>query len=83
MPKKTATKVASKVKPKESKPPAARRAAAAAAAALTSPRITAAQKAEVLIEALPYIQRFWDKNIVIKYGGNSLTEFALQEDFAV
>ncbi len=82
MPKKTAVKVAPKAKAKESKPPAARRAAAAAAAALTSTRITAAQKAEVLIEALPYIQRFWDKNIVIKYGGNAMTDFALQEDFA-
>ncbi|MFO0325422.1 MAG: acetylglutamate kinase [Burkholderiales bacterium] len=44
--------------------------------------ITAAQKAEVLIEALPYIQRFWDRNIVVKYGGNAMTDIALQEDFA-
>jgi len=44
--------------------------------------ITAAQKAEVLIEALPYIQRFWDKNIVVKYGGNAMTDVSLQEDFA-
>ena len=36
--------------------------------------ITAAQKAEVLIEALPYLQRFWDKNIVVEkaMGVNSL-----------
>jgi len=44
--------------------------------------ISASQKAEVLIEALPYIQRFWDKNIVVKYGGNAMIESALQEDFA-
>jgi acetylglutamate kinase len=45
-------------------------------------KISPAQKAEVLVEALPYIQRFWDKNIVIKYGGNAMTDVALQEDFA-
>jgi acetylglutamate kinase len=44
--------------------------------------IAAAQKAEVLIEALPYIQRFYDKTIVVKYGGNAMTDKALQEDFA-
>lgn len=30
------------------------------------------KKAEVLIEALPYMQRFRDKTIVIKYGGNAM-----------
>ncbi len=44
--------------------------------------ISAAQKADVLIEALPYLQRFWDKNIVVKYGGNAMTDKSLQEDFA-
>ena len=68
---------------KETKPPAAaRNAMSNAAAALAHPRLSAAQKAEVLVEALPYIQRFWDKNIVIKYGGNAMTDTALQEDFA-
>ena len=43
---------------------------------------TAAQKAHTLSEALPYIQRFFDKTIVIKYGGNAMTEPALQEGFA-
>jgi len=33
-------------------------------------------------EALPYIQRFFDKTIVIKYGGNAMTDPALQESFA-
>jgi acetylglutamate kinase len=40
------------------------------------------QKAQILIEALPYIRRFHGKNIVIKYGGNAMTDVALQEDFA-
>ena len=39
-------------------------------------------KARVLSEALPYIQRFFDKTIVIKYGGNAMTDPALQESFA-
>jgi acetylglutamate kinase len=46
------------------------------------PRLSSAQKAEVLVEALPYIQRFYDRTIVIKYGGNAMTDVALQEDFA-
>jgi acetylglutamate kinase len=51
-------------------------------AVATHAKPSAAVKAEVLIEALPYIRRFWDKNIVIKYGGNAMTEASLQEDFA-
>jgi acetylglutamate kinase len=43
---------------------------------------TAAQKAHTLSEALPYIQRFFDKTIVIKYGGNAMTDPVLQESFA-
>jgi len=43
---------------------------------------TAADKAHVLSEALPYIQRFYDKTIVIKYGGNAMTERHLMEAFA-
>src|SRR6516225_5838853 len=33
---------------------------------------TAADKAAVLVEALPYIRRFWGHTVVIKYGGNAL-----------
>jgi len=40
-------------------------------------------KAEVLVEALPYIQRFFDKILVIKYGGNAMTEPELRASFAV
>ncbi len=43
---------------------------------------TAADKANILSEALPYIQRFYDKTIVIKYGGNAMTERHLMEAFA-
>ncbi len=43
---------------------------------------TAEIKARVLSEALPYIRRFFDKTIVIKYGGNAMTDPALQEGFA-
>lgn len=34
--------------------------------------ITNAQKAEVLTQALPYIQKYYNKVIVIKYGGNAM-----------
>ena len=43
---------------------------------------SAALKAQILAEALPYIQRFHDKAIVIKYGGNAMTEAALKAGFA-
>jgi acetylglutamate kinase len=39
-------------------------------------------KAEVLIEALPYIRRFFDKTIVIKYGGHAMTDPELRASFA-
>jgi acetylglutamate kinase len=40
------------------------------------------KKARTLSEAMPYIQRFFDKTIVIKYGGNAMTDPVLQESFA-
>jgi acetylglutamate kinase len=40
-------------------------------------------KAEVLIEALPYMRRFVDKTIVIKYGGHAMIEEELRASFAV
>jgi acetylglutamate kinase len=39
-------------------------------------------KAEILAQALPYIRRFHGKTIVIKYGGNAMTDPELQADFA-
>lgn len=41
------------------------------------------EKAEILIEALPYIQRFRDKIVVIKYGGNAMVDEELRVSFAV
>lgn len=38
--------------------------------------------ADVLTEALPYIQRFEDKVMVVKYGGNAMTEPELESSFA-
>ncbi|HEC15862.1 MAG TPA: acetylglutamate kinase [Sedimenticola sp.] len=38
--------------------------------------------AHVLSEALPYIQRYGGKSIVIKYGGNAMTDEALKRSFA-
>ena len=40
-------------------------------------------RAEVLIEALPYIRRFFDKTIVIKYGGSAQSDESLRASFAV
>ncbi|HID03512.1 MAG TPA: acetylglutamate kinase [Desulfobacterales bacterium] len=42
----------------------------------------AQQIASVLAEALPYIQRFSGKTIVVKYGGNAMTDAQLKEGFA-
>jgi len=39
-------------------------------------------KANVLVEALPWIRRFYGKAIVIKYGGNAMVEGHLKEGFA-
>ncbi len=39
-------------------------------------------KAKVLIEALPYMQRFVGKTIVIKYGGHAMNDFELRRSFA-
>ena len=44
--------------------------------------LTPTDKAKVIAEALPYIQRFWDKTVVIKYGGNAMTDPNLQAAFA-
>lgn len=38
--------------------------------------------ANVLTEALPYLQRFAGKTIVVKYGGNAMTDPALEHSFA-
>ena len=43
---------------------------------------SATEIAHVLIEALPYIQRFSGKTIVIKYGGNAMVDETLKKSFA-
>jgi acetylglutamate kinase len=40
-------------------------------------------KAKVLVEALPYIRRFYNKTIVIKYGGSTMEEERLKRSFAL
>jgi acetylglutamate kinase len=41
------------------------------------------EKAEVLLESLPYIKKFCGKSIVIKYGGNAMVSEELKESFAL
>lgn len=38
------------------------------------------QRAEVLVHALPYIKKYYDKIVVVKYGGNAMTNEKLKED---
>jgi len=38
--------------------------------------------ATVLTEALPYIQKFTGRTIVVKYGGNAMVDEALKQSFA-
>ncbi len=45
-------------------------------------KLTPNDKAKVIAEALPYIQRFWDKTVVVKYGGNAMIDPMLQAAFA-
>ena len=45
----------------------------------TPKNFSAADKAAVLVEALPYIQEFFGKTIVIKYGGNAMVNDELKE----
>ena len=44
--------------------------------------INPSDKAEILAQALPYIRQFHGKTMVIKYGGNAMTDPALQAAFA-
>ncbi|MGW5648571.1 acetylglutamate kinase [Saccharopolyspora sp. NPDC003752] len=43
---------------------------------------TAAEKASVLVEALPWLQRFHGATVVIKYGGNAMIDDELKRAFA-
>ena len=41
------------------------------------------ERATILLEALPYIRRFYDKTVVIKYGGHAMVDESLKEMFAM
>jgi acetylglutamate kinase len=49
---------------------------------MTTEQLTPAQEAGILAEALPYIKRFHGKTIVVKYGGNAMTDEHLKQCFA-
>ncbi|ODS24134.1 acetylglutamate kinase [Candidatus Endobugula sertula] len=49
---------------------------------MTLTRDTAMNIAQVLTEALPYIQRFTNKTIVVKFGGSAMADETLQNNFA-
>ncbi|MDO5680370.1 MAG: acetylglutamate kinase [Pelistega sp.] len=48
----------------------------------TQPTITPAIKADIISESMPYIRRFHGKTVVVKYGGNAMTDENLQKSFA-
>jgi acetylglutamate kinase len=48
----------------------------------TDPTLTPVQEAAVLAQALPYIKKFHGKTIVVKYGGNAMTDENLKRRFA-
>ncbi len=44
--------------------------------------LSAESKAAILVEALPYIQEFWGRTVVVKYGGSAMTDPKLADSFA-
>lgn len=40
------------------------------------------ERADILLEALPYIRRFYNKTIVVKYGGHAMVDQMLKDSFA-
>ena len=46
------------------------------------PKVPPVVQASILAEALPYLRRFHGKTIVVKYGGNAMTDLKLQQQFA-
>lgn len=45
---------------------------------MTLKDITNAQRAEILTQALPYIKKYYNKIVVVKYGGNAMTDESLK-----
>jgi len=50
---------------------------------MTDKQLGAQERAEILLEALPYIRRFYNKTIVVKYGGHAMVDDELKKLFAV
>ncbi len=50
---------------------------------MTETRADGQRRAEILLEALPYIREFRGKTVVIKYGGSAMDEADLKEPFAL
>ena len=50
--------------------------------ATSKPNVNPEIKADILAQALPYIRKYHGKTMVIKYGGNAMTDPALQQAFA-
>ena len=50
--------------------------------AASSDPTAAGLRAQILVEALPYIRRFRGQTIVVKYGGNAMTDPSLSQKFA-
>ena len=44
-----------------------------------APNLTNSQRAEILTQALPYIQKYNGKIVVVKYGGNAMTSDDLKQ----
>ena len=49
---------------------------------MTDDSLSPGVKAQILSEALPYLRRFHGKTVVIKYGGNAMTDERLKRSFA-
>jgi len=50
---------------------------------MTDKLLGAQERAEILLEALPYIRRFYNKTIVVKYGGHAMVDDELKRLFAM
>ena len=50
---------------------------------MTDKQLGAQERAEILLEALPYIRRFYNKTIVVKYGGHAMVDDELKRLFAM
>src|ERR1044072_9393594 len=49
---------------------------------MSSRREASFERAGLLVEALPWLEQFHGKTVVVKYGGNAMTDVALQRAFA-